>query len=161
MWHQWQMIRDIRLFECNVQLCATWTGGVSPGGEGLQEWPRGLAPCPGEAVDVISEVSPELLNPRWLPLLLQHPAGCNRCHSHQWKGRSDGYLLHTLQQVTPNNGVWRAAVNFPFIILINSLRLKYFLKFPHPMDIMTVWPLLMHYRSTFTSSVKNSFSAGV
>lgn len=80
--------------------CMTPPGGVSPGGEGLQERPRRFSSRPGEAVDVIPKVPPELLHPRGFPLLLQHPAGRDGRHSHQRAGCGDGHFLHALQQVS-------------------------------------------------------------
>lgn len=85
-------------FKCKLA-AMSWSGGVSSRGESLQERSRRLTPRAGETVDLLPQVSDELFHPWGFPLLLQHPAGCDRCHSHQWERCSDGNFLHTLQQV--------------------------------------------------------------
>lgn len=54
---------------CPLRACLLTGGGVTRGA-GVQTRSGRVTARPGEAVDVVSEGSSELLRPRWLPLLL-------------------------------------------------------------------------------------------
>lgn len=74
-------------------------GCVFPCGTHLQKWHGGLPKGPGEALDILSESSAQLLSSWGFILLLWCSAVYHRHHRNQWSAHCCGCLHHTAQQV--------------------------------------------------------------